>query len=354
MWLCHRLLAQSTRQHIEFTDYGICQPDTIEVPVALKEFPAGEPGQQPINAEADEMQSSGDDEVQFDGNVRIVQGGQGIFADRAVYNRKTDFLEAEGNVRVYTSDGDELKAETVELEVDTFSGTVHNAGMRFADSHPVFISRQHARFEEDYSLFAPFTNKVPAAHRAQDDVPVQDPVSHVRARATAASIELQGGDYQVMHDVVLTNCEEGNRSVELAAKRIQLDHVRGTGTGKSMMVRFKKVPILYFPILSFPIDDRRKTGFLFPGYGYDQKSGLTLELPYYINIAPRYDATVTPRILKNRGIQLYGEFRYLTENSRGNIRGEFLPSDDVYGGQERYAVQHRSRNPAWRKLGSGP
>ena len=338
-------MAQSIRQELGFADYGICQPDTIEIPAVLKESSEGEQGQQPINAEADEMQSSGDDRVQFDGNVQIVQGRQGIFADRAVYNRETNFLEAQGNVKLYTSNGDELKAETVELEVDTFSGTVHNAGMKFVDSHPAFISRQHARFEEDYSLFAPFTNKVPAAQQAQDSVPAQGTVSHVRARATAASVEFEGGDYQLMHDAVLTNCEEGNRSVELTAKQIELDHVRGIGTGRSITVKFKKVPILYLPIMSFPIDDRRKTGFLFPGYGYDQEAGLTLEFPYYINIAPQFDATVTPRIFKNRGIQFYGEYRYLTENSRGSIRGEFLPSDDVFGDQDRYAssIDHETR-----------
>ena len=338
-------LAQSTRQEPGFADYGVCQPDTIEVPVALKESPEGEQGLQPINAEADEMQSSGDGEVQFDGNVQIVQGRQGIFADRAVYNRETHFLEAEGNVSLYTSNGDELKAETAELEVDTFSGTVHNAGMRFVDPDPVFDRRQQTRFEEDYSLFAPFTNKVAVARQAEDSVPAVEQGSRVRARATAASVEFKGGDYQLMHDVVLTNCAEGDRSVELVARQIELDHVRGTGIGKSMTVKFKKVPILYFPILSFPIDDRRKTGFLFPGYGYAPKSGLILEAPYYINIAPRYDATVTPRILANRGLQLYGEFRYLTGNSRGSLRGEFLPSDDIFGDQDRYAssISHATR-----------
>ncbi len=336
-------IAQSSQAGLGFADYGICRVDTIEIPAALKEPPAGEPGQ--INAEANEMQSLGDDRIELDGDVRVIWDGQGLFADRAVYNQETDMLEAEGNVRLYTPTGDELKAEAVELNVIASSGAVRNARIRFVDFHPSFITRQHVRFKEDYSLFAPFTNKVPAGRQAEDSVPAGIADSHVRARATAASIEFEGGDYQLMHDVVLTNCEEGNRSVELAAKRIELDHVKGTGVGRSMTVKFKKLPIFYLPVMSFPIDDRRKTGFLFPGYGYDQESGFTLELPYYINIAPQFDATITPRIYKNRGIQLYGEYRYLTENSRGDIRGEFLPSDKVFGDQDRYAssIDHEAR-----------
>ncbi len=309
----------------------------------LRESPAGKQG--PVNAEANIMQSLDGDRIQLDGNVRIVRDRQGIFADRAVYNKETNLLKAEGNVRLYTPNGDELKAESVELDVAAFSGSVRDARIRFVDIHPALIRRQHTRFEEDYSLFAPFTNRVPVGRQEKDSAPALNAASHVSSRATAASVEFEGGDRQLMHDVVLTNCGEGNRSVELSAKRIELDHTKGTGKGRSMTVKFKKVPIFYLPIMSFPIDDRRKTGFLFPGYGYDEKSGLTLELPYYINIAPQYDATVTPRIYKNRGIQLYGEYRYLTENSRGSIRGEFLPSDDIFDDQDRYAssIDHETR-----------
>ncbi len=320
-----------------FADYGICQTDTIEIPSVLRGFSREERDRLQIQVDADEVQSLGDDRIRFDGDVRIVRDRQGIFADQVIYNKETGLLEAQGNVRLYTPGGDELRAETVELEATSFSGSTYNARIRFRDYYTRSVSRRNDRFDEDYSLFAPFTNKVAVAPQAEDgtletedDVPVEETAFPVGARATAAYIEFDGQDHQRMHDVVLTNCDEGNRIVELAAKRVDLDHVKGTGTGRSMTVKFKKVPIFYFPIMSFPIDDRRKTGFLFPGYGYDQKSGFTLELPYYVNIAPQFDATLTARMFKKRGIQLYGEYRYLSKNSRGNIRGEFMPSDDIF------------------------
>ena len=302
-------MAQSARPGSGLADYGICRTGVIEIPAALRGFPQGERGQQPteqIEIEADEVQSLDDDRIQLDGDVRIIRGGQGIFADRAVYNKATHFIEADGNVRFYTINGDELEAQTVEFDVTDFAGVMRNARIRLADSAPA---------------------------------------ARVRARATASSIEFTGGDHQVMNDVALTNCAQGDRSVELIAKRIELDHVKGIGTGRSMTVKFKQVPIFYLPVLSFPIDDRRKTGFLFPGYGYDQKSGLSLEFPYYVNISPRFDATIRLRIFKNRGLQLYGEYRYLSENFRGDVRGEFLPSDEVFGDRDRYAysVDHAAR-----------
>ena len=153
---------------------------------------------------------------------------------------------------------------------------------------------------------------------------------YARARGSAQNVDFEGGDFQRLENVTMTTCAEGNDDVLLSAREIELDHVAGVGTAKSMTVKFKQIPIFYFPIATFPINDQRKTGFLFPAAGYDNESGVMVEAPYYINIAPQYDATVTPRVLSNRGAQLFGEFRYLGENGRGALRGEFLPSDDAY------------------------
>src|SRR5690606_7766543 len=134
----------------------------------------------------------------------------------------------------------------------------------------------------------------------------------------------------------LTACRTGQDSVYLNAREVTLDHATGVGEAKHMSVRFFRVPIFYFPRVTFPINGERKTGFLFPSIGTSDRSGTIVEIPYYINIAPHMDATVNMRYLSDRGVQVMGEYRYLGERHDGIVRGEFLPGDDVYG-DDRYA-----------------
>ena len=94
-------------------------------------------------------------------------------------------------------------------------------------------------------------------------------------------------------------------------------------------MEFKGTPVFYSPYLSFPIDNRRLSGFLAPSFGSTKYSGFRLAAPYYWNIAPNYDATLTPRELSKRGPLLAGKFRYLTEQSRGTVGMEFMPHDSV-------------------------
>ena len=350
------LHAQSDSSAIGFAGADICLPGTIDIPDALKGAPTGDQSELPINIEGDEIQTEGGDKIKLIGNAQVVQGNRGVYANEINFNKETYQAEAAGNVIYYTSAGDEIISDSFELEVDTFIGTAHNATMRFADSAPYFVQREHYAFVEDYSILAPFRNKVETVEPTDplDDPLLDDPLfdspTYVRARGAARTIDIEGVDYQILHDATLTTCQEGNNDVLLVAKQIDLDHATGIGHAKSMKVKFKNVPIFYFPAVSFPINDERKTGFLFPGIGYQEDSGTILEIPYYINIGPQHDATVTPRILSQRGVQLYGEYRYLTQDSRGEVRAEFLPSDDVFG-DDRHAFSFNHRqdfNQDWR------
>jgi LPS-assembly protein len=92
-------------------------------------------------------------------------------------------------------------------------------------------------------------------------------------------------------------------------------------------MRFKDVPIFYTPYISFPLGDERKSGVLFPSLGHSGSNGFDAEVPYYFNLAPNYDLTVTPGILTARGVQLAEDFRYLTSSSHGQLDATFLPND---------------------------
>ena len=98
----------------------ICQPDLIDVPIELKTAPGG--SGLPITADADSIEVEGDGTVVMRGNARAVQGNRGVYADRIVYHRDGDQALAEGNVVFYTANGDEIRADSLDMEVDTFVG----------------------------------------------------------------------------------------------------------------------------------------------------------------------------------------------------------------------------------------
>jgi LPS-assembly protein len=130
-----------------------------------------------------------------------------------------------------------------------------------------------------------------------------------------------------LEQVRYTTCPVGNEDWMLQASSIDLDTAAQSGVGKHVLMRFKDVPIFYTPYISFPLGDERKSGLLFPEFGHSTTNGYQLQVPYYFNLAPNYDLTLTPGILSARGVQLGAEFRYLTAGSHGTLDGILLPSD---------------------------
>ncbi len=330
---CTGLHAQSNNHDVGIDSLVSCPPALIEVPDGLQAATAGDPNLLPVRMNADTYELLDKEVLHMAGNTTIIQGSRGVYADEIIYNRDTYRAEVKGNVRLYTSHGDEISAESMQMEPDTFTGTAQNVQVRIAGRTPLYASREQAGFFEDRSFFA-------SSLRGETDTDrpaaTDGRAVYIRARAEAESADFEGTDYELLRNASLTTCVEGNNDVRLEAEEIELDHSTGTGTAKNMTVRFKGVPVFYFPRASFPINDERKTGYLFPEFGYENKDGLILGLPYYINIAPDRDATIVPRILGKRGAQLYGEYRYLSPEFNGDIQAEVLPSDDVYG-EDRYA-----------------
>ena len=114
----------------------------------------------------------------------------------------------------------------------------------------------------------------------------------------------------------------------------------------------RQVPILYLPYISFPISDARKSGILTPEFGSTGRSGNDFRVPYYWNIAPNYDATITPRLLTSRGLQLETQFRYLTPRNEGIVVADYLPNDDILDdARHQVRFEHRTLfDNGWRNL----
>jgi len=144
-------------------------------------------------------------------------------------------------------------------------------------------------------------------------------------RGTAEEIVLDGRKGLEIKNGNLTSCSPGNESWRVYGKNIDLDIKKGWGIVKHMQLKFGKVPVFYIPYFTFPLDDRRKSGLLVPRLDLAEPD---ISWPYYFNLAPNYDLTLTPRFIGGRGNMLQTEVRYLSEDYEGRIYGDILPSDD--------------------------
>ncbi|MGF1547511.1 MAG: LPS-assembly protein LptD [Thiotrichales bacterium] len=161
------------------------------------------------------------------------------------------------------------------------------------------------------------------------------------AYGSADAIELRG-EIATLDRSSFSTCDPGDPDWILKADNIVLDRDRGVGTAREAALYFKGVPLLYLPIASFPIDDRRRSGLLYPSIGSSSGSGLIVNIPVYWNIAPQLDATLTPRYLNNRGIMLDSEFRYLGRNYRGELDASHLADRKVDEARQRFEFNHSS------------
>ena len=153
-------------------------------------------------------------------------------------------------------------------------------------------------------------------------------------RGNAGKLEFQGKDNYRLRSARANTCDPNDDSWYLKASTIDLDYGRNVGVARNARVEFQGVPILYTPWIDFPLDGGRKSGLLFPTISTGS-DGLQVSLPYYWNIAPNYDATITPRYIEQRGMMLGLEGRYLLPDAQGQLYTEQLP-DDKKGERSRF------------------
>lgn len=150
------------------------------------------------------------------------------------------------------------------------------------------------------------------------------------ARAQSNRIESFSQEKIILYDATFTTCPPDQTSWSLSAEKITLYPHKGRAKAKNIALSSYHVPIFYWPYLNYPIDGERHSGFLFPTYNSSSQSGLSISIPYYFNLAPNYDLTLTLNGSSKRGAGLQTEFRYLTEKSRGDISLVYFPSDHAY------------------------
>ena len=154
-----------------------------------------------------------------------------------------------------------------------------------------------------------------------------------QGRGTADVMKQRGDNrYTILDNGMFTSCLPGSNTWSVVGSEVIQD--RQEEVAEIWNARFKlgAVPIFYSPYLQLPIGNKRRSGFLIPNAGYGSDDGFSFSLPYYWNIAPNFDATITPHYMSKRGnIMWENEFRYLTHAGAGVAELDYMPSDSQHG-----------------------
>jgi LPS-assembly protein len=147
-----------------------------------------------------------------------------------------------------------------------------------------------------------------------------------RFQSVSERAQMQGNGRYTLTNTLFNTCQPGDASWYIKAKSIEADQNTGIGVAQNATLVFGGVPVLYTPWADFPLNGNRKSGLLVPALKISS-DGVEVETPYYLNLAPNYDATITPGIITGRGVQLGAQFRYLQPTYAGRIQGKWMPDD---------------------------
>lgn len=256
-------------------------------PLPLPEATTQSSGQ-PIKVTADSASFVAKGTSIFTGNVVATQGDKAIYADKAdvVHDANGDLVSitAYGQVKIMQP-GMRVDGSSAVAYVGSEREEINNAVYRIYDKH---------------------------------------------ARGVASKVVVLQNHTLILKDSTYTTCAPDSNAWYLKASTTELNKTTGRGEAWNARLYAKDVPVFYFPYVNFPIDKRRQSGFLQPEYENSSLNGQTIIAPYYLNLAPNYDATITSNYMSLRGFKFDTVFRYLTRTSSGEVDFDFLPQDHAY------------------------
>ncbi|MCL2636080.1 MAG: LPS assembly protein LptD, partial [Betaproteobacteria bacterium] len=308
--------------------------------------PASEDDPHPLFLIADHMNGQDGQDGQVTvakGDVELRKAGLLLFADRVVYRALDDELEASGNVRLM-QDGAVMDTSWLRLRMaDQIGHTeqidyniIRQVKSEFYSEKAIAVTVASNNIS---SSGAPMMLNVPNTYGLPTVAPERRPSE---ASGRAERLDFAGKNQFHFTRATYSTCKPGQEDWRLQAETMHLDYDREVGKARHATLRFQEVPIFYLPAGSFSLNGGRQSGFLHPSLAASSKNGLDVSIPYYWNIAPDYDATIVPRYMAKRGLQLGAEARYLDHNYSGVTQAEYIARDQQ-SGERRYAyhVQHQ-------------
>ncbi|WP_415749433.1 LPS-assembly protein LptD [Caballeronia sp. J97] len=241
---------------------------------------------------ADALSATTDADASLKGHAELRRANRLVKGDALHYDADTDRADAYGHVRLVHA-GDVFNGPEAHLKIDAMEGSMSAPKYRFRLSG---------------------------------------------GSGSGERADLVDEDRSVIHDGTYTACAcEDDPAWYVKARRFDMDNGTDLGLARDGVLFFQGVPVLASPWLSFPLSPARMSGLLPPTLSYGSANGWDVSLPYYFNIAPNYDLTVTTRAMSRRGVMLTPDFRYLSPTYSGELRVSYLP-DDAITKQKRYAI----------------
>jgi LPS-assembly protein len=240
-----------------------------------------DPEQASLLVNANTTETLADNVALLDGDVQISQGYRQIRSNSARIDQTNRTVVLEGNVQ-FREPGLLLLGKNAEIDIDSKEVQIEDA---------------------TYVL-----------HEAS-------------VRGKAENLQRTKDGVITISDATYSTCEPGDTTWLMATSEISIDQESGFATVKNAQLKVKDIPVFYFPWIKFPVNDRRSSGLLFPTLNVDSSNGLDYAQPIYWNLAENYDATITPRLVQERGIGLELEFRHLSQYAETEISGGFLGDD---------------------------
>ena len=241
----------------------------------------------PVEVDADRLEAKQGGTAVYEGDVKVRQGVRKFDSDYAQLDQKSRDVIAIGNI--YYNDGQitVTSDKTLKSNLDTKNSEL-----------------EEGKYQVHGSPVRGFAEKVTMTNNNQN-------------------ITLEGAQY--------TTCPPGQEVWTLKAGSIDIDQSEVFGEAWNASLWLYDYPVFYFPYINFPIKDERKTGLLYPGYTQSSKNGMDITQPFYWNIAPNYDATITSRFMDRRGLMEQVEFRYMPDPAHvGSLYFENLADDKQY------------------------
>jgi len=236
-------------------------------------------------ARADRIEGSIDEKVILEGNAEVRRGGTVLRGDRITYTQATDQVDVEGHARMFARGGT-FSGPELSFRIDAQTGSMHDATFTYP------------------------------ARNGRGEATLVEFLSEQRAR---------------MENARFTTCAPGDDAWWVTVESVEIDSLNQSANATWGYLYFQGVPVLASPVFGFPIGNERRSGFLTPSFGLSSTLGTDIRIPYYWNIAPNYDYTISPRVMSKRGVLLGNEFRFLEPTINGTLLYDVIPDDRQTG-----------------------